>query len=243
MKTRYFFYIGLFALLAYLGFRLFGEKLGIKKVSKFTKNLKFPTLMKYSTKMNTPKMIFKIDSNLNLFDAIVRYVKLKEGGLSKDVKDSASKNPVPDGSGYHTNKGITWTSFSENASKLGYDGSIENFYKMPENIWIKIFTKGYLKPFENYTNSKVCNYYLGIWAWGSGVGGAKALLDFIGGKDFLNDFLAKNGEYETLAFLVDTRIEFFKRLVERKPSNEKFLNGWINSALNFWYHFNKYTEK
>jgi hypothetical protein len=36
------------------------------------------------------------------------YIKKWEGGLSKDSRDQAAKDPVPDGSGYHTNIGITW---------------------------------------------------------------------------------------------------------------------------------------
>ena len=40
---------------------------------------------------------------------IIPFIKSKEGGLSKETSDTASADKVPDGSGYHTNKGITWT--------------------------------------------------------------------------------------------------------------------------------------
>lgn len=66
-----------------------------------------------------------------------------EGGLSKDPHDNASAYPVPDGSGYHTNKGVTWQTFTSLASQLGYSATPALFYEMPKEIWGKIFKKGY----------------------------------------------------------------------------------------------------
>lgn len=66
-----------------------------------------------------------------------------EGGLGKDLRDNASRNPVPDGSGYHTNKGVTWGAFVQLSKKLGYQATPELFYKMPKDIWLKIYKIGF----------------------------------------------------------------------------------------------------
>jgi lysozyme family protein len=74
---------------------------------------------------------------------IVPHIYAREGGLSKNTTDPASKNPVPDGSGYHTNKGITWLTFSSNATKLGLPLDIQLWYKMPEYVWQRFFKQLY----------------------------------------------------------------------------------------------------
>jgi lysozyme family protein len=73
----------------------------------------------------------------------VPVLKKYEGGLSKAKTDTASKNPVPDGSGYHTNKGITWSTFKAMAQTIDYTATPTLFYQMPENIWLAILKKGY----------------------------------------------------------------------------------------------------
>jgi hypothetical protein len=50
----------------------------------------------------------------NLSKANLDYILKWEGGLSKHPRDSAARHPLPDGSGYHTNKGITWRVFVPN---------------------------------------------------------------------------------------------------------------------------------
>ena len=67
---------------------------------------------------------------------IISFIKSKEGGLSSATTDTASRNPSPCGNGsngqpYHTNKGVTWSTFSSNASSLGYSASCSNFLNMP----------------------------------------------------------------------------------------------------------------
>jgi hypothetical protein len=68
------------------------------------------------------------------FTRIIPIIKQWEGGKSKAKTDRASAFPVPDGSGYHTNKGVTWETFLGSAKKVGYSPTIENFYKMPDSI-------------------------------------------------------------------------------------------------------------
>lgn len=74
---------------------------------------------------------------------LVPKIKKFEGGLSKAKTDSASSDPVPDGSGYHTNKGITWKTFKSMANIVGYTATPQLFYAMPDSIWMAILKKGY----------------------------------------------------------------------------------------------------
>jgi len=47
----------------------------------------------------------------NLSKANLDYILKWEGGLSKPPRDSAAPHPVPDCSGFHTNKGVTFRVF------------------------------------------------------------------------------------------------------------------------------------
>ena len=92
-----------------------------------------------------------------------------EGGLSKDKNDTASKNPVPDGTGNHTNKGVTWATFKSLSTQLGYSATAELFYKMPKDIWLKIYKIGYWDYIKagSINSQAIANLYLQM-AWGSG---------------------------------------------------------------------------
>lgn len=92
-----------------------------------------------------------------------------EGGLSKNKADNASAFPVPDGSGFHTNKGITWGTFVGNAKRLGYVATPALFYKMPQNIWLQIFKTDYWDDIkgDQLKSQAVANLLLTI-AWMSG---------------------------------------------------------------------------
>jgi lysozyme family protein len=78
---------------------------------------------------------------------LVPFILRWEGGLSRATTDTASRNPSPCNikglTGWHTNKGITWSTFTSLAPKLGYQATCENFEKMPDEIWSLIFKRGY----------------------------------------------------------------------------------------------------
>lgn len=106
-----------------------------------------------------------------------------EGGLSKSKTDKASRNPVPDGSGYHTNKGITWTTFVSNANRFGYKANdIQLFYKMPDDLWGKFLKYGYWDVVgADKINSQPIAEAIVDWAWMSGPGTAiKQTRKFLG---------------------------------------------------------------
>lgn len=191
---------------------------------------------------------FDIKPTGNLEQDIVTFIKAKEGGLTDNQSDSASKRPTgvmytdkgKSTDKWHTNKGITWGVFKDYAQKLGYLPDAKLFYEMPNDIWLKIYKEIYYKPFANLTPSPLINYYISLWAWGSGVGGANSLLKKIGTS--VNDYLQKYGEKQTLLMLIKARIAFYERLASQKPQNKVFLQGWVNSAISFYKNFENYAK-
>ncbi len=124
---------------------------------------------------------------------IIPFILSAEGGLSKAATDSASADPVPDGSGYHTNKGITWTTFKQYMSALGIPNitaAIQRFYAMSQSDWGYIFKAGYWdKIWGDQINSLGAAQVLVDWAWGAGPGAAVKAL-----QKFLNTWLPANGK-------------------------------------------------
>ena len=183
---------------------------------------------------------------------IVSFIKSKEGGLSSATTDTASRNPAPCGNGsnrkpYHTNKGVTWSTFSSNASSLGYTASCSNFLNMPDEIWGKIYKQSYwnLMQGDEIRNQAIANSFVEM-AWGSGVGGATKFL-----KQFFKKYYDKS--FDNISEIVDyvNKLDeqgqspaLFEKLYAfrgdkyvslNQPSN---LKGWIN-RLNSFYALNK----
>lgn len=104
---------------------------------------------------------------------IIPFILEAEGGLSKSKADTASNDPVPDGSGHHTNKGITWTTFKNSAPKCGFIASPELFYSMPDYVWEMIFKKRYWDKImgDQLKFQSIADTWVD-WAWGSGPGTA-----------------------------------------------------------------------
>ena len=103
------------------------------------------------------------------YKIVVPHILKSEGGLSKNPNDNASAYPVPDGSGYHTNKGVTWLTFVNLAPKIGYAVSPKLFYEMPSDLWGQIFKQGYWNQFLGDTISAqaVANMFAdGFWIGG-----------------------------------------------------------------------------
>jgi lysozyme family protein len=162
-----------------------------------------------------------------------------EGGLSKDKNDTASKNPVPDGSGNHTNKGVTWATFKSLGTQLGYNPTPALFYEMPKKIWLEVYKRGfwdYIKA-GSLNSQAIANLYVQM-AWGSGRDTAINQM-FIWLNSYkkgivksktkdniikaINDLTkSKENEKELFLFLWNTRMNFLKSL--RNWNN--FKNGW-----------------
>lgn len=183
---------------------------------------------------------------------IISFIKSKEGGLSSDTTDTASRNSSPCGNGsngkpYHTNKGVTWSTFSSNASSLGYSSSCSNFLNMPDDIWGKIYKQGYWNPMkgDEVRNQAIANTFVEM-AWGSGVGGAtsflkqffktsynKSFANISEIVNYVNDLDKKGQTPELFEKLYDFRANKYKAL--NQPKN---LKGWLN-RLDAFYVLNK----
>lgn len=98
----------------------------------------------------------------------IQFTKVAEGGLSKAKTDSASSDPVPDGSGFHTNKGITWATFKRYASILGYKATPALFYEMPERIFLGIFYGYWKSAGAHLINSQAMANIIFQSMWGGG---------------------------------------------------------------------------
>lgn len=75
----------------------------------------------------------------DFYENLVNYIKIKEGGLSNNPNDSASKYPSPTPEKYHTNKGVTFKTFIDSSASLKYNPTTDLFLKMPNDVWGKIF--------------------------------------------------------------------------------------------------------
>jgi hypothetical protein len=105
----------------------------------------------------------------------VGFIKKWEGGLSNDPRDkNPASYPAPCSyrgqTGWHTNKGITYATFYSNAKKLGYTSSCENFFAMPDAIWLKIYKAGFWDKFllDSYRSQSIADVIVSL-AWGSGI--------------------------------------------------------------------------
>ena len=105
-------------------------------------------------------------SDLNVY---LEFTQAREGGLSSAKTDSASKYPLPDGSGIHTNCGVTYKTFVELHSKLGYDPSVKNFYEMKDNgIWNKIYNNYWIESGASLIDSQAVANLIFQAMWGGG---------------------------------------------------------------------------
>lgn len=179
----------------------------------------------------------------------IAYIKQWEGGLSKDRGDYAARFPVPDGSGYHTNKGVTWQTFAGSAAKAGYTATPELFYKMPDDIWTKIFKVTFWDSVgADNINSQAIAELLVDWVWGSGPGIANKFVqrylntkghalvvdgDFGGlSRKALNDEIKKRGEKAVFEDIYKLRYDFLDNL--GKNTYPQFRTGWLNRMKDFY---------
>jgi lysozyme family protein len=170
--------------------------------------------------------------------AIIPFIKKWEGGLSKAKTDSASKTPVPDGSGYHTNKGVTWKTLDGWKVRLGItnlDALIKTFYAMPDAIWEKVYKWGYWDAIRgDEIKSQAAADILVDWAWGAGPGRAiEKLQDFL---KLTNTFKMDNATLQALnnattaneATFIKDFADFKLKWYTTLPGQEPNYKGWTN---------------
>jgi lysozyme family protein len=189
----------------------------------------------------------------NINQVNLDYIKRWEGGLSKDSRDQAAKDPVPDGKGYHTNKGVTWTTFKAMGPVLGYVPTPALFYQMPDNIWLGIYKRGFWDIVQgDKINSQAIAELCADWVWGTG-GYAISLIQkelnkmgasLPGTTTFgpltlkaMNDLIKSKGEKYVFEQLINARKQFLINLASN-PAYSAFKTGWIN-RVNDFYNFAK----
>lgn len=174
---------------------------------------------------------------------IRKFIQSWEGGLSRATTDKASANPAPweynGQTGWHTNKGITYTAFASMAPKLGYDITPANFFLMPDDIWDKIYKTGYWDVWGlDRMKSQAVADLIADFAWGSGAAGSlrsiktylttkgKTIYTFNEAVKAINELTLLHEE-ETFRELINWRANFFKSL--NQPAN---IDGWLNRLIN-----------
>ena len=173
----------------------------------------------------------------------IKVCKQFEGGLSKNKTDKASKYPCPTPykgvSGYHTNKGITYTAWKR---KFG-SGADARFFVMSDEDWFKIFDEMYFSKVRGHEYKSLnIAAMVTAFAWGSGIKQAGITLQtalrnlgfavVIDGSIGPKTIAAANQANPTILFdeLLKLRIEFFKRIGAHGLPNNVFLKGWLNRA-------------
>jgi len=165
-----------------------------------------------------------------------------EGGPSRATTDTASAHPSPwqykGQYGWHTNRGVTFAAFEKWAPKFGYAVSSENFFNMPDDLWLKIAKVVYWDGLLlDNVNSDAIAAALFNWTWGSGDTGAGRSLEKylltkgIVAKTDADQVAAINklsvlNEEKIFRELIDWRAAFFKSL--NQPDN---LQGWLNRLI------------
>lgn len=180
----------------------------------------------------------------------LKYILKKEGGLSRDQKDTAAADPVPvpfkGVTGWHTNKGVTWTTFKNYAKKAGISPApADVFFKMPYNVWKEIFFDLYFKQAEKYTTSTLFQCVWTWCAWGSGIAGANRFFTLwlkennaIG----IDQLIARIGERAAFLSWYKRRRLFYLRITQYNPSQKRFLKGWYNALDGFYNQFEQYAK-
>jgi lysozyme family protein len=170
---------------------------------------------------------------------IIPFIKAAEGGLSRNAQDQAAAYPVPDASGYHTNKGITWKVWSSIFGST--QPSIFGFYNMLDKDWGYIFKQLYWnKIYGDQINSQRIADILVNWVWMSGtyypVKNLQYILginqDGIFGPNTLKSLNSSN-EVDTYNKLKGLQIAYINNL-GAQPQYSMFLTGWNNRLKNLF---------
>lgn len=170
----------------------------------------------------------------------VPFLLAAEGGRSKDPNDAASQDPVPDGSGYHTNKGVTWRTFKAWAKPLGYTATAVLFYEMPPRIWASIFKQGYWdRVGGDHIETQAVADILADWAYNGGYSVKwlqKTLNEKFGGKLPVDGKLgastmaALNAANPTRLYqlILTARTTYYQTLARNNAKHATQLPGWLN---------------
>ena len=160
---------------------------------------------------------------MDRFERIFDYLLKVEGGYSNDKHDKGGK----------TKYGIT----EEDARDFGYKGDMQDLTKdFAKNIYLKKYYLG--NKLDKVVNDKValsvCDFIVNGGAWGAKK--AQAALNELGFDLRVDGILGEKSlaalnEVDENKFLEkyhDLQRRYYRVLAANKPSQKKFLTGWLN---------------
>ena len=160
---------------------------------------------------------------MDRFEKIFDYLLKVEGGYSNDKHDKGGK----------TKYGIT----EEDARDFGYKGGMQDLTKdFAKNIYLKKYYLG--NKLDKVVNDKValsvCDFIVNSGAWGAKK--AQAALNELGFDLRVDGILGEKSlaalnEVDENKFLEkyhDLQRRYYRVLAANKPSQKKFLTGWLN---------------
>lgn len=90
-----------------------------------------------------------IPFNSELWVKFKNYVSKSEAGLSKSPSDTYALQCAPFAGAYHTNRGITFCTWKDQAKAVGAQPTYEGFLAMTDDQWNKILYRFYLVGTKN----------------------------------------------------------------------------------------------
>lgn len=147
---------------------------------------------------------------------------------------------IPDDQGGPTVCGVTLGTYRDYWKRKGKDRApkSEDLVLIDADEWLDLFkTMFWDKCYGDKILSQAVADFIVDWTWTSGVYAVKRVQKVVGAYQDgiigritlgrINAFCAD--DWKTfLDRLKDERIAYYKGIVARKPSQKKFLNGWIN---------------
>ena len=171
-----------------------------------------------------------------IFQEYAKHILKSEGKTTNNPKDTTAAAMVPAGA-IHTNRGVTWYVYRDNAKKLGLNPSYENFVKMDDAEAIKFV---YLYYSQNAANlPPLSSIAVTESAWASG--GQRSKLNLIAALKTFGINVAnynsaviasKTIDDKKLALeIVNQQQQFYKTLATGNPEKYgSFLKGWTNRS-------------
>ncbi len=153
----------------------------------------------------------------------------------------------PDDSGGATNRGVTFKTFkSLSLNVLGIQPTEYNFRKLSKDQAARIFQYYWnVATNINSIKSQAISEVITSWFWGSGQLGLinfQKMLKYDFGKNISIDGKIGNETTEAINSLnekklfskaVENREKFFRELAQKRPKDQKFLEGWLNRLNDF----------
>ena len=185
-------------------------------------------------------------------DQYYNFTRIREGGLSRNPDDHAASDPAPCSyngkTGWHTNKGITWSTFKFYAPVLGYSPSCDLFFNMPNQLWQDIFSQIWKGAGAYDIKNPALANLVFQWRWGSGPASAVSHLsselkaysgvspgNFAAIAQTINSLSDTPEKARKLFdFLWNERLKFYYAL--NQPT---FIKGWVDG----WNKFRDFNEK